>query len=348
MMILNALKYAKTLILNFIDYFTSIPQYIRGTYLDITIFINDQKIKFRDILGTNIALGKHHLFRGRVSDALFRFRAAHFLFDTNNKEVNYWLGWCYFFKIDYDTAIAYLEDSKEYDKNNLLRFIKNANSIDTVPANLWNIMQAIRISAREDNYYGSTKKYNTNYKDFVDLAPEFIKLCMNHLEHIESDAEILDYGCNLGFMGSILDHTISSEYHISAIENVEMFVDYTNHLTGDRGPIYDLITLASLHEAHKTLKARKYHLITSFDSLVFTKDLKSHFQSFHRALNQNGLFAILLPLASATEWSNSHKSFVYNESDVETQLKLAEFNILDIKKWKLSAEKSFIVFICTK
>ena len=347
-MILNILKYIKTLIVDLIYYFTSIPEYIRGIHTDIRVFIHDQKIKFQDILSTNIALGKHHLFRGRISDALFRFRMAHILFDTHNKEVNYWLGWCYFFKSNYETAIAYLEDSKEYDKYNLLHFIKDCKTIDTVPENLWNIMQAIRISSREDNYYYSANKYSTNDSTFINLPSEFTKLCMNNLENIEDNTEILDYGCNVGVVGSMLDHTISSKYNISAIETIEMFADYAEHITGDRGRVYDHITLASLHDTHKTLKAKKYDLITSFDSLIFTKDLSGHFKSFHKSLSKDGHLAILLPLATNTEWSDRNKSFIYSESDLENQLKLAEFNIVDIKKWKLSAEKSFIAFICTK
>ena len=100
-MITRTLKYIKTIMLGLLDYFIHIPDYARGIYTSIVFFINDQKIKFRDILTTNIELGKHHLFRGRISDASFRFRAAHFLFDTQNKEINYWLGWCYFFKSNY-------------------------------------------------------------------------------------------------------------------------------------------------------------------------------------------------------------------------------------------------------
>jgi len=306
------------------------------------LWIAEQKAKFKDILTTNIELGKHHLFSGRISDALFRFRIAHLLFDTDNKEINYWLGWCYFFKSDYNTAIAYLEDGKEHDKHHLLNLVQNSQIIDTISEPLWHIMQPIRISSHNDNYY----RHNS-HTSFIDLPSDFIKLCMNNIKIINNAAEILDYGCNLGMVGSILDTTISSDYQLSAIEDIEIFADYTKNLTGERGNIYDHITKASLHDSHKSLKAKKYHLITSFDNLIFTKDLTAYFKSFHNALAKNGHLAILLPLSTTSEWSIHNQSFVFNENDIENQLKLAEFNILDIKKWKLSANRSFIGFICT-
>lgn len=332
----------KTLIVEFIYCILGIPQYIRRTYINCLLLIAEQKAKFRNILATNIDLGKHHLFSGRISDALLRFRIAHLLFDTNNKEINYWLGWCYFFKSDYETAIAYLEDSKEHDKHHLINLIKNNHTIQTVAEPLWHIMQPIRVSAHHDNYYR-----NNSHTSLIDLPSDFIKLCMNNIKTINNGSEILDYGCNLGMVGSILDTIISSKYHLSAIEDIEIFADYTQHLIGERGHIYDQITNISLYDAHKSLAAKKYDLITSFDNLIFTQDLTTYFKSFHRALTKNGHLAILLPLSDKTGWSIDNQSFVFNENDLKSQLKLAEFNILDIKKWKLSADRSFIAFICT-
>ena len=342
MMISNSVKYIKNLASNFIDYCISIPKYIRDTYNSWAFFVHDQKIKFQDILTTNIELGKHHLFQGRLSDALFRFRAVHFLFDSGNKEANYWIGWCYFFKSKYDIATPYLEDSKEHDKFNLLDFIKNSETTQIVPPKLWDIMQKIRIATQDNQYYVSS---TTN---FIDLPLEFVKFCTNRLDNIDSKTEILDYGCNTGIVGSTLDYILPSEYKISAVEHIDALVDYTNKITGDRGHVYDEVIDESLYNAHKALKAKKYDLITSFDSLIFTSDLSHHFKSFHKALNKNGYCAILLPLGAKTEWSKNNKSFVFDENDIENQLILAEFNILDIKKWKLNSNKSFLGIICNK
>ena len=340
-MISTILKYIKDLILDFTNYIIHTPDYLRWFYKNIIFFIDDQKIKYRDILRTNIELGKHHLFRGKISDALFRFRAAHFLFDTQNKEINYWLGWCHFLNSNYDSAIAYLEDSKEYDKDHLLAFIKSIKHATIVPDALWNIMRTI--NAAQDGQY----KISINKKT-IDLPLEFVQFCMNKLEHIKPGTEILDYGCGAGMVGSMMDHIISPEYQITAVENLDIFLDYIDDLDGDRGHIYDEIIEQSPIDAHKKLEPHTYDIITCFDSLIFTKDLHDHFTSFYNALSKKGHLAILLPLASQTEWSQNNRAFVFSQNDIEEKLKLAKFNILDIKKWKLSANKSFIGIICTK
>ena len=341
-MITSTLRYVKTFMLELFNYFINIPDYIHKLCTKMVFFIHDQKIKFHDILTTNIELGKHHLFRGRISDALFRFRAAHFLFDTQNKEINYWLGWCHFYKSNYDEAIAYLEDSKEYDTDHLIKFIKTCNTTNTVPEALWTRINRIRIAEHDNRYHIHIKG------KYIDIPLEFVQLCMNNLKDVKHGTEILDYGCGSGFVGSMIDHTISSDYKITAIENLDLFVYYAKQLTGDRGKIYDKIIEKSLYDTHKTLIAKKYDLITSFDSLIFTKDLSSHLKSFHKALSKNGHLAIYLPLSTKTEWSKNNKSFVFDESDIENQLRLAEFNIIAIKKWKLDANKSFIGLICIK
>ena len=342
-MISKAIQYTKTLILDFLDYFTSIPSYIRGMVRSMTVFMHDQRIKFQDILETNIELGKHHLFRGKISDALLRFRVAHFLFDPQNKEINYWLGWCYFFKSRYDVAIPYLDDAKEEDKYNLRDFVKNYNTVTEVPEKLWNIIQSISIAEYDDRYY-----IKDLYGNYTDLPLEFIQFCTENIKEIPDGTDIMDYGCGTGLAASMLDQVVSSEYKISAVENVEMFVDYVGKIMGDRGAIYDHVFSSPLHNVKDMFTSKKHDIIMSFNSMCFAKELDNYFKAFHRGLNKKGYFAILLPLASKTDWSKAHKSFVYAESDIVSQLKLAEFEILDIKKWKLGGNKSFIGLLCAK
>lgn len=346
-MIYKAIRYTKALILDFLEYFTSIPKHVRGMTQAITIFIHDQRIKFQNILETNIELGKHHLFRGKISDALFRFKIAHFLFDPQNKEINYWLGWCYFFKSKYDIAIPYLEDSKEEDRYGLCDFIKHHDTAKEVPERLWNIIQSISIAEYDDRYY-----IKDLYGHYTDLPLEFVQFCLENIKEIPDGTDIMDYGCGTGLVGSMLDQIVSSEYKISAVENVEIFVDYVGKIMGDRGRVYDHVFNSSLHNIQNMFASKKHNIIFSFDSMAFTKELDAHFKAFNKGLHKSGHVALLLPLASKTEasktrWSKANKSFVYAENDVVEQLKLAGFDILAIKKWKLGGNKSFIGLVAT-
>lgn len=342
-MISNALKYMRTFASDFISYYKLLPNYWRGLKIDLIIFINDQKIKLRDILKTNIELGKHHLFKGRISDALLRFRIAHMLFDAHSKEINYWLGWCYFFKGNYDTAIAYLEDAKDHDTYKLLQFIKNSKKADLVPEKIWNIIQKIKLETTDGKYYTSYVK-----NKYIDVPLEFVQICLDNIKNLKPNSKILDYGCSIGLIGTIIDHFVPSKYKMIGIENITKFADHASQMEGDRGNIYDQIILESPYNADKTLKSGTYDLIISFDNLGFTKDLKSHFKSFHKSLTKGGYLAILVNSGKHTSWSTNKQSFEFDENDIQNQLILEDFNIIDIKKWSLSKNKSFIGFICNK
>lgn len=342
-MITKIFKYIQNTMMEFIEYFTSIPSFLRGFFVNVTVFLHDQKIKFQDILQTNIELGKHHLFRGRVNDALLRFRIANTLFDTQNKEINYWIGVCYFFKAKYDMAIPYLEEGQKFDNIRLSEFIQNYDTAKSVPDGVWNIIKSVSIADSDDRYY-----FSNSAGEAIDLPQEFVRFCLQNIKEIKPDMKIMDYGCGTGLVGSMLDKLVSAEYSISAIEDVSMFVDYANEIRGDRGRVYDNVFLGSLTNIQNVFSSKKYDLIISFDSLTFTKDLQHYFNFFAKGLSEGGFLAILLPITGVTEWSKSNKIFMYSKNDIEEQLKLAEFEILDIKIWRLSANKSFAGFICRK
>lgn len=329
--------------LEFVDYISNLPDYIISLVKKIEFFIDDQKIKFKDILKTNIELGKHHFFNGRISDALFRFRMAHLLFDTHNKEINYWAGCCYFFKGKYEEAIAYLEEGKEYDEYGLLEFIKKVDKASSVPKDLWDLIRRVNIANTEHEY-----QFKTISGQNIDLPLEFTKFCMDKIENIKNDANILDYGAGYGFIGTMIDSLVSPKYKISAIENLDIFNDYLINITGDRGNIYDKIENISPCNAAKNLSPNHYDIITSFDSITFTKDLESLLKDFYKAIKKKGHLLLLLPLEEKTDWSKNERSFVFSENEVKNKLKLAEFDIVAIKKWKLKGKKSFIAFVCSK
>ncbi|MEY3197495.1 MAG: hypothetical protein RLZZ59_866 [Pseudomonadota bacterium] len=342
-MIMDSIQYVKKLILKIFYYFISFPSWFSDSINSIIFFIRDQKRKFNNLAETNLELGKYHFFNGNIKDATLRFRITQWLFDSKNKEIDYWLGWCFFLKGDYKTAIPYIDSGKDYDKEGLGKFIQNHTKISEVPYEIWDIIQRIDIAQDENRYSLIDTKNNQ-----IDLPLEFVSMILENSDNFDENAKILDYGAGSGLTGSMLDYSTDVSYNIKAVESVDIFLDYIKEIYGDRGNIYDEVIYNNLQNINEILKNEKYNIIMSFNSLPFALDLSKYLQAFNKSLTTNGKLAILLPVGPKSEWSMNTKSFIYAEEDLKEQLKLAKFNIVFIKKWSIKSGVSYIGFICSK
>lgn len=309
----------------------------------IKLWIYDQFIMFEDIVETNIGLGKQHLHNGDIKDAILRFKIVRWLFDKENEEVHYYLGWCYFLTGDKKLALENLSKAGKYDDIGLKKFVENPQSSKLVPHEVWHKIQEYRLADANEAYFATDF-----YKNPIEIPVEFVNQYLFAIQEMNPKAKILDLGAATGLVGVYLDHKISANYNITALDEHSAFLEYMKELRGERGAIYDNVEFGSLHKIKNLFGKKKYDHIFSFNSLKFTQDLSEYFKAISNALEKNGCFAIMLPLAKKTEWSEKNLSYVYEKSFIEKQLKLAKFDIVSIKEWSLYKKGNYVSFICKK
>lgn len=321
----------------------NLPKVIKNQSLRLRLFINDQILKYENIVETNIDLGKYHLRLGNMRDAIIRFRIARFFFGKENPEIHYWLGWCYFLKGKYEKASESLKAAGKSDEVKLGEFIKNADTLTEVPREIWEDVREISLCEGNEKYF-SKDLYNNN----IDLPQEMIEFFLNTIEEMINKPKILDYGCGTGLAGSYLDYKIDKEYKITAVDSQELCLDYIKHLRGERGYVYDTSHRAYLDNPDRVFNNQKYDIILSFDALGFTKDLTKIFKAFQKNLGKEGVIAILLPSSKITMWDKARRTYSFNMTDIVEQLKLAKLNFIDIKEWSLGKNKKYCSIIARK
>jgi|GEM_PF-703567 len=320
-----------------------LPKTIKNFVIRAKMFVHDQFLKFVNIVDTNISLGKYHLECGHINDAIIRFRIAQFFFDKENSEINYWLGWCYFIKGKYEKASICLKGANDFDKIKLGNFIEQCDTLEEVPKDIWEQLSEITLF-EENTKYSASDIYNKN----INLPLEFVNFFLYSVQELPAKSRILDYGSGSGLVGSYLDYKIDKEYKITALESKEVCLKYAKTLRGERGFVYDQTQNASLYGPLKSLKDKKYDIFFCFDSLRFTKKLHHYFKAFHNSLDRSGYLAIMLPSSQATHWNKKMKSYSYNTNEVLEQIKLAKFDIVDIKELSLNRQNKYLFVVAQK
>lgn len=305
--------------------------------------INDQFLKWENVIETNIDLGKYHLKCGNVRDAIMRFKIARFFFDKENHEIHYWLGWCYFIQNKYELAKECLRKAGKSDEIKLGQFLEKADVQKEVPREIWHNIREITLCEGDEKYF-SKDLYNNN----IDMPLEYIEFFLNSVEELVHKPRILDYGCGNGLAGSYLDYKIDKEYIIDGVDSEEICLDYVKTIRGERGYVYDNVEKAYLDNPDKIFEKKKYDIIFSFNSLSFKTDLSSILKSFNKNLTRQGLVSVLLPTSSKTSWDGARRSYSFNTDEISEQFRLAKFDIIDIKEWSLGKNKKYVSIVARK
>lgn len=321
----------------------NLPTIIKNSRMHLKLFINDQLLKYENIVETNIDLGKYHLRLGNLRDAMIRFKIARFFFGKENPEIHYWLGWCYFLRGKYDIAAKSLAKAGKSDEVKLGEFIAKSDSIDTVPREIWEDVREINLCEGNQKYF-SKDMYNNN----IDLPQEYIEFFLNTIQELIVNPKIFDYGSGTGLAGSYLDYKIDKQYNITGVDSQELCLDYIKHMRGERGYVYDDSHRTYLDNPERVFDKQTYDVILSFDSLGFTKDLTKIFKAFHKHLGNEGVVSILLPFSKETKWDKVRRTYSYNMNDIAEQLKLAKLNLIDIKEWSLGKNKKYFSIVARK
>lgn len=315
----------------------NLPQWIRQKIQEAKDHLVLMKSKMKNFYKTNLDLGLYHLHRGNLNDAIMRFKIVDRFISHKDSEANYWLGWCYFLKNNYPQALKHLENSREQDTAQFVSFIKNYDSASEIPPKIWQ-------KHKDLTTYSELQKAG-NY--VINLPRDFVRELFDAMEELPKECSMLDLGCSGGFVGSAIDDKLQKNYHLTGIEEGEELLKNARYLREDKRKVYDDLRHESIEEFLGSNKT-KYDVVTSFNSLTFTKGLESYFKQIYKAIKVGGYFALLLPARQTAGWNPLKSEFIYTEEEIARQLKLAEFDIVSIKEWKLNRMINYITFICKK
>ena len=293
--------------------------------------------KMKNLYKTNLDLGLYHLRSGNINDAIMRLKIVDKFIAPNDSLTNYWLGWAYFLKGNYNKAEIHLLASKEREAKSLSNFITKYDSAKEVPVEVWTQYKKL-ISFAEIKNRGC---YVAN------LPRDFVATLLDAMEELPKECSILDLGCSGGFIGAEVDNKLQKNYHLVGVDNNEELLKNAKHLKEDKRQIYDDLIDSSIEEFLRESK-KKYDVVTSFNSLIFKRDLADYFKAISKILKASGHFALLLPISDETHWDPSGVQFIYSKEDVEKQLNLADFALIDIKEYSLNKYLSYLIFISKK
>lgn len=315
----------------------NLPKWIRLKIEEIKSHLALIRIKIKNFYATNLELGLYHLRLGNINDAIMRFMIIDRFIKPTDSAANYSLGWCYFFKNNYTKALKHLNLSREKNAKQFVDFINNCNSAQEVPEEIWQIRKDL-----------TTRKELQKAGNYVaNLPQDFIHELFNAMEELPKECAMLDLGCSGGFIGDAIDKKLQKNYHLTGVEDKEELLNNAKHLREDKRQVYDDLRQESINDFLSKNKI-KYDVVTSFNSLIFAKNLESYFKQINKALKIKGYFALLLPACNEGGWNPLRSEFIYEEKEVIKQLKLAEFDIVSIKEWKLNRINHYIAYICKK
>lgn len=316
--------------------FKDTPKNILNFVIDKWHELKDIKRKLLNLKQSNLELGIEHIYNGNIKDAVFRFKFILKFLDKNSKEAHYWLAWCYFLDNKNNKAKMHLMIAKDLDHKKLGDFLNN-HEIQEIPETIY--QQYLNLSCYHPWRYEQTYLENQEdlYKNAIDLALEYF-------EEIPQDCSILDLGASRGETFLSLNQRIEKNYHLTGVNISD---EMANQLIAFDDLKYDEITIMSYQEfINKT--SEKYNLIFAINSLIFTAKLKDYFIALNKICKDAGVVTLALPsktLGVHYKYDQSNKFFIYDESFILNQLKLADIKNFSINR--LNHGKSIKYLIVT-
>lgn len=287
---------------------------------------------WHNLRGTNLDLAIYHMNNGNISDAILRLKILDFIISPNDEEVFGLLAFCYLAKGNKAKALDYInKTSEKHDPLGLKAFLTN-NDLTEIPVQIHNEYRKI-----------CAELYIPKWRSYEIYIPKlFVTSLFAAIEELPARCKILDLGTSAGLIGAELDYKLEKNYSLTGVDNIKELTKHTKH--GKRN-LYDELLDLSVKEFLLQEHSKKYNIITSFCSLDFAKDLSSYFVKIKKILAVNGYFALLLQTDSKSYLNRAENNFVYVKSDIEKQLRLANFEILDIKGWRISRSIFYNIFI---
>ncbi len=282
----------------------------------------------------NISLGKFHLQKGNFTDAALRFRIIDKFFAAKDPENLFWLGFTLMMQKKYAKAISALENNT-YDKIGLGNYITNMSSLGKIPKEIYKEYDAVFTQI----------KYKRYYIDKINLFERFTSVLLpliptnswdNHNKY--SVLEIYSHPFWIEEFSKFLPEnsmvdTLNFDAEISGIAKTY----------NAKSNIYSNISLAE--DMNSAQMSTKYDCIIAFDSLSNNTDLASAFKSIKSILNDDSIFAFVLPRGSKVKIQPNMNHFVFSKDYIVENLKLANLYISSIIPITITPNLEYFIIV---
>ncbi|MCC8399582.1 MAG: methyltransferase domain-containing protein [Rickettsia endosymbiont of Platyusa sonomae] len=306
----------------------------------IFTFINyftDVKYKVTHLKETNLKLGIEHLYKNNLNDAILRFKLVDKFFSNsdqaNSCQVNYWLGWTYFLKNNYQKALYHLQKASEFDQVKLGAFLQNYNNLSDISPQIWH--QYRNLTAE---YYNN--KFCSNKQLY--LPHNFVSRIMSGITDLPDNYRILELGSNTGLVGAEVKKRFPDSFAFTGVESSEAMNVFALNMN-----IYDNILEVSIPEFIKQ-HSNKYDVILSFNALSFTKNLSTYFNDIYSIVDKLGYFAFCLPINNVTNLSLKRKEFIFAITDIKEALSQTKFTVLSSEELVIEKNDKYYMVVCKK
>jgi predicted TPR repeat methyltransferase len=310
------------------------PSWYMGKIFTFINYFADVKYKVTHLKETNLNLGLVHLYNNDLNDAIFRFKLVDKFFSTSDHQANYWLGWAYFLKNNYEKALYHLKKSFEADQVNLASFLQTYNNLSEIPSAIWHQHRNFDVGGDYTKRFFGKNKVNLTYS--------FVSKIMSNITDLPDNYSILELGSNTGLVGDEVKKRFPDSFTFTGIENSEM----VNIIALYRN-IYDHVLEVSIPDFIKQ-NSNKYNVILSFCALSFTKNLLAYFNDIYSIVDKLGYFAFCLPINKVTNLSLKRKEFIFSITDIKEALSKTKFTILSSEELAIEKNDKYYMVVCKK
>jgi tRNA1(Val) A37 N6-methylase TrmN6 len=319
------------------DVIRNFPSWYMGKILEFINYFAEVKYKVNNLRETNFNLGIDHIYKNNLNDAILRLKLVDKFFAPSDHQANYWLGWVYFLKNNYEKSLFHLQKSFEADEVKLREFLQNYKNLSEMPMPIWRQYKNLTAKYYANKFRASSKIY---------LPYSFASITMNKITDLPDNYRILELGSNTGLVGYEVKKRFPDSFTFTATENSELMSKFAE-LPYVNMNIYDQLLNTSIVDFIAQSSAM-YDVIISFDSLAFTKDLAKYFKIIYAMVNNSGYFSFCLPIDQVTHLSLKSKEFIFSIEDIQNSLAETNFTILHMEKLDLEKNGKYYMVVCRK
>lgn len=327
--IINGIKYAY-------GFLSNSPALYKENLLKIKNYIEDFKHKVKNLREANFKLGLYHLGKLNINDAIIRFKLVDKFLNKGDRQANYWLGWCYLLKCNFDSSLYYLRKSDEAEAHELKSFIENYSSYSEVPEK---IFQQFRDFSLAGKSYFSKFQNEQSY-----LPAVFIQKTLEKISDLPDEYNILEVNCGVGLAGIEARKRFPDHFRLTGIEVSEKMMSVAS-LTGE---IYDELMNISLRKIASMPVVSKYDVIISLCGLISDKEFKSYLENIDLLLKTDGYFACCLPVPVKGQNLLKTMEYKYNPDEIKEACESSSFILLGEDELRLGINNKYYIYIYRK
>ena len=293
----------------------SLKEWIAFGKQNLKEYIEEIRIKAKDLKKTNFELALYHFYKGNLSDARFRFRFVK-LFWKDMIECDYFIARTFFLDRAYKKARPYLE---MYVNSGDQRYIEEATyCLDVIDAHTDNIA-TIPLNIIKENYNIYAGFYNQMVEANIQDSPQLklSQMILKFLNELNRPVvnKVLDLGCGTGLVGKQLKAARNINYMIG-VDIAGNMLDEAKILKEETVPVYDeTVNLDVDHYFTNALNKEKFDIFIASSLLNYYSDTRGFFENCAKMAVSGALLCITFRTheqAVLKLFNNSVEEFSYS------------------------------------